>query len=85
MDQQPKMDYSEQVFGNSLVARQPSKPISRSDVARILYDIGIQNKGQQAAPQQHDVRMSYGRMGQQPSLHPTAAPVEANPDNGTIT
>jgi len=91
------MDYPEPGLGINLTTEQPPQTFAWSelnDAPPTFYDPGIQNKVQEAAPQQPPVRVDHEPIGrdqaiavlaQQPSLPQAAAPVEINTDNGTIT
>ena len=97
MGQYPIMDYFEQGSGTNLATQQPfeSFPYDGLNVAaQPFFALGIQNNEQEAAPQQPDIRMNHAPMGhkqpiaapaQQPSLPPTPAQVEVDPDNATTT
>jgi len=91
------MDYPEEGLGSSLTTEQPPQAFAwgeLNDAPQTFYDPGIQNEVQEAALQQPTVRVDHEPIGrghaiavpaQQPPLRQAAAPVETNPDNGTIT
>ena len=95
MGQYPIMDFFGQDLDTDLATQQSFESFACGGLnaaALPSFVPGIQNNEQEVAPQQPNVRMNYGPMGygqsiaaptQQPSLPPTPAPVEADPDNAT--
>jgi hypothetical protein len=97
MGQQPIIDYFEQGFNNNLATQQSPESFTYNGLnggAQPICVTGVQNREQAVDPQQLDVIMKHGPMGHdqgtvapapQAPLPLTAAPVEMNLDNSSIT